>query len=63
MTFQGHGWGPPSMQGSIHVGELPGRKQLCLYEEEGSIIRVLAFFKTPEQAQKTLDYLDALAAI
>lgn len=60
--FEGHGYRPGNMRGAIHVGHLPGRKQICLYEIEGGVIRTLAFFKTEEKARKALDYLDALAA-
>lgn len=55
-----HGW---AVQGkALHVGSLPGRKQICLYFHEGSRIRTVAFFKTDEQAREVLQWLDTLAA-
>lgn len=55
-----HGWG---VQGkSLHVGPLPGRKQICLYFHEGSVIHAVAFFKTEDHAREVLQWLDTLAA-
>jgi hypothetical protein len=58
--FYGHGWRVGAK--SIHVGELPGRKQACLYVQEGSVIRTLAFFATEEKAREALEMLDRLVA-
>lgn len=59
-----HGWS--TRLGDIHVGRLPGRKQVCLYTNErppggGAVLHVLAFFRTEEDAERCLAYLDALA--
>lgn len=47
---------------SLHVGRLPGRKQLCLYGHNGSpsVINVYAFFPTEAKAVETLAILDRL---
>lgn len=58
--FEGTGWNPSRMPGSIYVGNLPGRKQVCLYTEERGVIRTLAFFKTEEKARMALRYFNAL---
>lgn len=57
-----HGWS--AMGSNLHVGELPGRKQIVLYTmtHNGSVIHPLAYFKTPEDARTCLDFLDKLAA-
>lgn len=54
-----HGWRISGK--ALHVGELPGRKQVCLYVMDGSTIRTLAFFKTEEQAGEAIDMLDKIA--
>jgi len=46
---------------AIYVGNLAGRKQVCLYVVDGGTLDVLAYFKTHEKAQKALDWLDYLA--
>lgn len=57
-----HGWAiAGTTKRSFHIGPIPGRKQIALYEEEGYIIRILAFFRTQEDAQKALWWLDAIA--
>ena len=45
----------------IYIGNIPGRKQVCLYTETNGEIEILAFFKTPKQAQAALNWLDRLA--
>ncbi len=53
-----HGW---SVEGcAVHVGPLPGRKSICLYTVEGSVLRTLAFFRDEEDAQRALTALDRL---
>lgn len=59
-----HGWS--TRHGDIHVGNLPGRKSICLYTVErppggGAVMHVLAYFRTAPDAQRCLAYLDALA--
>jgi H2-forming N5,N10-methylenetetrahydromethanopterin dehydrogenase-like enzyme len=56
-----HGWRVGDK--SIHVGGLPGRKQTCLYVQDGSTIRTLAFFATEEKAVEALEMLDRLAKV
>lgn len=56
-----HGWRVGET--SVHIGELPGRKQVVLYEMRngGRVIHPLAYFKTTEDAQSCLNFLDKLA--
>lgn len=44
---------------SLHVGQLPGRKGVALYESNGSV-RVLAYFKDEAAALRTIELLDWL---
>jgi hypothetical protein len=57
-----HGWS--FSDSNLHVGELPGRKQVCLYTmtDGGSTIRPLAYFRSREDARIALDCLDKLVA-
>lgn len=43
---------------ALHIGRLPGRKQLCLYTEGSGQVDILAFFKTEALAQEAQDLLD-----
>lgn len=54
-----HGW---SVGGkALHVGELPGRKQHCLYVIDRGTIRTLGFFSTEDKAAEAMDMLDKIA--
>jgi hypothetical protein len=56
-----HGW---SIRGkSIHVGYLPGRKSCCLYTIDGSVMDVLAYFRSEAHAQACLAMLDQMAGV
>ena len=57
-NFLGHGWRIKEGAQELHIGHLPGRKQICLYIINGNIISVLAFFKKPRLATLTLEILD-----
>lgn len=57
--MDGHGWRISGK--ALHVGELPGRKQTCLYVLDGSTIRTLAFFADDAKASEALDMLDKIA--
>jgi len=48
---------------AIYIGNLPGRKQVCLYAVDSGVLDVLAYFKTHEKAQKALDWLDDLVGV
>jgi hypothetical protein len=56
-----HGWGTEDW--ALHVGRLPGRKSICLYERDGSAIRTLAFFRSDEDAQRALRAIDRLTGV
>jgi hypothetical protein len=57
-----HGW--RVADANLHVGKLPGRKQVVLYTmtNGGTAIHPLAYFKNPEDARTCLDFLDKLAS-
>lgn len=46
---------------AIHIGQLPGRKSICLYVIGGGALEPLAFFRSTADAQRALDLIDALA--
>lgn len=48
---------------AIYIGNLPGRKQVCLYAVGRGLCGVLAYFRTHEKAQDALDWLDYLADV
>lgn len=54
-----HGWsrgeGP-----AIHIGRLPGRKSICLYISDGSVVTPVAYFRDEEGARRALDLLNEL---
>lgn len=57
-----HGWGVAEPRSwALHIGELPGRKSYCLYEADGSTLRVLAFFKSEATARRALWAIDRIA--
>lgn len=45
---------------SLNVGKLWGRKRICLYEVNGSIVTPLAYFLDEESAKIALDMIDAI---
>lgn len=63
-----HGWSRSSEQfkgEALHVGPLPGRKQVAVYSIEypkdgGAVMHVHAYCRTPEEGQKLLAVLDRL---
>lgn len=57
-----HGWRVRDT--NLHVGPLPGRKQIVLYAmvNGGTTIRPLAYFRTEDDARTALNALDTLAA-
>jgi len=57
--FAGRGYSQDNE--AIYIGNLPGRKQVCLYTTVGGLLEVLAYFKTHALAQRALDWLDMLA--
>lgn len=62
--FLGRGYArwPDAKERAIYIGNLPGRKQVCLYTVDDNVLNVLAYFKTHEKAQEALDWLDYLAS-
>ena len=63
-----HGWlqtrlGPECTNGSLHIGPLPGRKQVALYIEGEGVINVLAYFKSEASAEWALRAIDTLTHV
>ena len=58
--FEGQGFVFFEENKSIRVGALPGRKKICLYEEDGDNTNVLAYCANHESATKVLDWLNKL---
>lgn len=54
-----HGWGSDGK--AVHIGPLPGRKSICLYVVDGSVMRTLAFFRSEKEAAEALRWIDWLA--
>ncbi len=63
-----HGWSrspAPYTGETIHVGALPGRKQIALYTmdyRDGAVMYVHAYFRSEEEAQRFLDIMDRFTA-
>lgn len=57
-----HGWerfyGPREAKPRLHVGPIPGRKQIVLYEHTGSVVVPLAYFRDEEAAQRFMAVMD-----
>lgn len=54
-----HGWSIGDSP-AIHVGPLPGRKSIVLYQIDGSVLTPLAYFRDEDAAEKGLALLDDL---
>lgn len=57
-----HGWAIEARLAarSLHIGPMPGRKSICLYEQQGGRIRVYAYFRDEQaalDARALMDYL------
>lgn len=59
-----HGWSGHYPDGStsatLHIGPLPGRKSICMYKVDGSLLRVLAYFRDEQVARETLELISEL---
>lgn len=53
----------PEAGREIYVGNIPGRKQVCLYEIDGNKAHVLAYFKNHDLARRALWWLDTLYGV
>ncbi|MDP9143663.1 MAG: hypothetical protein M3N43_03040 [Actinomycetota bacterium] len=49
-------------RGSLHIGPVPGRKQVALYLNKPTSFSVLAYFKDEAGAQEALAWMDAMTA-
>ena len=47
----------------IHIGYLPGRKQVALYRIADAEIRVLAWFKAEDLAAEAMRIIDGLTGV
>lgn len=55
-----HGWSREGSALALHVGPLPGRKSICLYSIDGSVIRTHAFFRDEQSAREAMGVLESL---
>lgn len=55
-----HGWSLSTGGPALHVGPLPGRKSVCLYSVNGSVLSVHAYFRSEDAAREALGVLDGL---
>lgn len=55
-----HGWKREGSDVPLHVGPLPGRKSICLYSIDGSVIRTHAFFRDEQDARDAMVVLESL---
>ena len=53
-----HGWGDGTV--AMHIGTLPGRKSVCLYKHEGSVVRTLAYFRDEADAREAMAIFDTI---
>lgn len=53
-----HGWSRG--KAALHIGPLPGRKSICLYSINGSVMKVHAYFRSKDEAWAALELLDEL---
>jgi len=58
-----HGWAARSGGPALHIGELPGRKSVCLYTIEAGVIRTHAFFKSSDDAERVVAIIDRLTGV
>lgn len=64
MDREYHGWSRQQVEGGPPVGPTlfimkhPARKSVALASDDGHSVRVLAYFRNPEDAQFTLQSLD-----
>ena len=63
-----HGWKRDGVftnntDGALHIGPLPGRKQVALYIEGQGVLNVLAYFKTEEAAEWALRAIDRITGM
>lgn len=52
-----HGW-KIGERGTLHVGPLPGRRSICVYLIEGSVMRTVAFARDEDDARRLVSFLD-----
>ena len=48
---------------SLHIGPMRGRKSICLYEDRGSVVEALAYFRNDGAARKAMALLDVMARL
>lgn len=54
-----HGWQIPG-KGALHVGPLPGRKSICVYTVQGTVLQVHAYARSEDEAWELLQFLDRI---
>lgn len=56
-----HGWRVDDV-GILHVGPLPGRKSICVYVIEGSVMTPVAYCRSEDDGDRLVRFLDAALA-
>lgn len=54
-----HGW-QFGDRGRLHIGPLPGRKSICVYTIQGSVLHVHAYARSEDEARALLAFLDGV---
>lgn len=60
-TDELHGWEIRGV-GKLHVGHVPTRKQACVYVIDGSVMHVVAYCRSEDEAHRLVRFLDAAFA-
>lgn len=60
MNSHWHGWKKNGFASSLHIGVVPGRKQVCVYMQNGSSLEIMGYFRNRVAARAVLDFIDFL---
>jgi hypothetical protein len=55
-----HGWSSKKL--NLYIGRLPHRKAVALYQIRGSVLNVLAYFRSKEDALAAMQTIDAMVS-
>jgi hypothetical protein len=62
MSDKWNGWRRSDKDYALHIGMIPGRKQIAIYAltKGGSVLEPLGYFRSEEAAVKALEILNEL---
>lgn len=62
MSTKWNGWRRSDKDYALHIGLIPGRKQIAIYAmtKGGSVLEPLGYFRSEEAAEKALEMLNEL---